>query len=82
MAIISGPAVVRTMPYYKSKFRCTNQNCRKTGWRQRPGKGNICPKCYAHVEIVDVRLVIPKKDVLRCTYCQSSECGCLEVKHG
>lgn len=76
MAYIKAPSTAKHWAYERSKYRCTNKNCGKQGWFTDHKKGRTCPKCYAAVEVIDTKRVVPR--TLRCTYCNRSDCPCLE----
>jgi hypothetical protein len=73
MAFIVAPSPPRTEPFYKTHYICTNKKCLRKGAFVNHKKNRVCPKCYAHVEVTKVSLVVPKE--MKCHYCGRSDCG-------
>lgn len=71
MAFIVVPGPVKTVPYYKTQYVCTNPKCRMKTTASTP-KRRMCPKCYAAMEVVDVSLQMPKEPT--CPYCRRADC--------
>ena len=49
----------RDEPYYLTRYVCTNKDCRYKRTFILAKRRN-CPKCNAHIEVIDVVLKLPK----------------------
>ena len=61
MTMILSPPVRRNEEddIVRSRYRCLNENCRYINWLSR-ARRKLCPKCYAHTEIIDVKRIPAK----------------------
>lgn len=70
------PGLVKTEPYTKTKYVCTNKACGRMVWRSSI-KRQRCSKCFHPMSSVEDKLVIPKEMV--CSYCKSANCSRLTI---